>query len=73
MNRSLFACLLATTIAVPAAFATTSQPAAHLDRPMRTDGYSLMESASGTSLSMKPGARKHKKKMSKQMKKRKRH
>jgi hypothetical protein len=40
---------------------------------MPADGYSLIKDASGSSVSAKPGSKKHKKKKSKQMKKRRRH
>jgi len=76
MNHSLLVCLLAASIAAPtASYAATSLYDKHMNHPQASMFKISEESlAFNQSASAKPGkSKKYKKKMNKQMKKRKRH
>ena len=76
MNRSFLMCVLAVSIAAPTAInATTLHPVTAVGQSVRPDDANLATDAfTGHSRSRKPGkSKKYKKKMNKQMKKRRHH
>jgi len=75
MNRSFLMCVLAASIAAPTAInATNLHPTTHVGQALLPDEATSTDVFTGHSRSRKPGkSKKHKKKMNKQMKKRRHH